>query len=193
MSNSYSCVPPSLIRQYLYCPAAAYYIITRQQEPPTERMAKGRQVEREAVEAVAKKLGASRVQHQVQLRGGGICGVVDAVLWIDDRPAPLEVKTTKKPPHIPLPHKAQAAAYAIAAQTTYKKAATAAYIHYAESGHTAKIPLTKDMADLVKHTATQILRIYKGWTPPPPPPTPKCQGCWYRKYCGYTTTQIEMI
>ncbi|MEM1703667.1 MAG: hypothetical protein QXQ31_06410, partial [Zestosphaera sp.] len=44
------------------------------------------------------------------------------------------------------------------------------------SGHTAKIPLTKDMADLVKHTATQILRIYKGWTPPPPPPHPPHNG-----------------
>ena len=36
------CINPSLIRQYLYCPAAAYYIIAGLAEPPTERMKKAK-------------------------------------------------------------------------------------------------------------------------------------------------------
>lgn len=91
------CVSPSLIRQYLFCPMAAYFIIAGIAEPPTERMRRGKEAQREAVEAAAKALGAEKIQHSAQLRGAGICGVVDAVLWINKRPAPLEVKYTTPP------------------------------------------------------------------------------------------------
>jgi CRISPR-associated exonuclease Cas4 len=187
------CINPALIRQYLYCPAAAYYIITGAAEPPTERMKKGKETQREAVEAVAKALGADRVEHSPRLEGAGICGVVDAVLWIGGRPAPLEVKLAKPPRTVPTPHKAQAAAYAIAAQAQYRRAATTAYIYYTETGHTATIPLTQDLIQLVNHVAAQIRRIYSGWTPQPRHHPNKCPSCWYRKYCGYTPTQIEKI
>lgn len=193
MSNSYSCVPPSLIRQYLYCPAAAYYAAAGLPEPPTERMARGRQIEREAVEALARRLGAEKVEHHPRLQGAGICGVVDAVLWIDKRPTPLEIKATKAQTPTPLHHKAQAAAYAVAAQHTYGKAATAAYIYYAESATATKIPLTKDLVELVKHATQQIQKIYKGWTPTPNPHPTKCPNCWYKKYCGHTKPKIETI
>ncbi|MEZ0318798.1 MAG: CRISPR-associated protein Cas4 [Pyrobaculum sp.] len=187
------CINPSLIRQYLYCPAAAYYIITGAGEPPTERMKKGKENQTEAVEAAAKALGATKVEHSPRLEGHGICGVVDAVLWINGRPAPLEVKYAKPPRRVPTSHKAQAAAYALAAQGTYRKAATTAYIYYAEAGQIHTVALTQDLKNLVLHTAKQIEKIYKGWTPHPQQHPTKCQGCWYRKYCGYTDTKVETI
>jgi len=187
-----TCINPSLIRQYLYCPAAAYYIATGLAEPPTERMRRGKEIQREAIEATAKALQAERVEHGVHLEGWGICGTVDAVLWIRGRPAPLEVKYTTPPPKTSLPHKAQAAAYALAAQATYRKAATHAYIYYAEAGEVRTIQLTQDLIRLVLHAAAQVAKILKGWTPHPQP-TPKCQGCWYRKYCGHTQTQVDTI
>lgn len=187
------CISPSLIRQYLYCPAAAYYIIAGVAEPPTERMRRGKEVQKEAVEAAARALGAEEVEHSPRLEGNGICGVVDAVLWIGGRPAPLEVKYATPPRRIPTGHKAQAAAYAMAAQGTYRKAVAAAYIHYAEACQIRAVPLTRDLKELVQHVAQQIRKIYDGWTPHPAPHPAKCQGCWYRKYCGYTPTKVETI
>ncbi|MEM0464493.1 CRISPR-associated protein Cas4 [Pyrobaculum sp.] len=188
-----SCISPALIRQYLYCPAAAYYTATGQAEPPTERMRKGKEAQREAVEAVAKALGAEQVVHAPRLSGAGICGVVDAILFIRGRPAPLEVKLSKPGRAVPLPHKAQAAAYALAAQAQYGKASPGAYIYYAETGEVKAIPLTRDLAELVKHTAAQIRRMIAGWTPDPRYHPAKCPSCWYRKICGFTQTKVEKI
>ena len=187
------CISPSLIRQYLYCPAAAYYIIAGLAEPPTEKMKKGKETQKEAVEAVAKALGAEAAEHSVQLRGAGFCGVIDAVLIIDGRPAPLEVKTTAKPRRIPTPHKAQLGAYMLAAQAHYGKAVQRGYIYYAETGETAEIPLTQDLKTLVLYTADKIRQIYTGHTPQPRPHPNKCPGCWYRKWCATTPTTIETI
>jgi len=64
-----TCINPSLIRQYLYCPAAAYYIATGLAEPPTERMRRGKEIQRDAVEAIAKALQAERVEHGVRIKG----------------------------------------------------------------------------------------------------------------------------
>ncbi|RFA93076.1 CRISPR-associated protein Cas4 [Pyrobaculum aerophilum] len=188
-----TCINPSLIRQYLYCPAAAYYIMTGAAEPPTERMRAGKEVQREAVEAVAKALGAEKIEHSPRLEGGGLCGVVDAVLWLRGRPAPLEVKLAKPPRKIPVHHKAQAAAYAVAAQHHYGKAVASAYIYYTETGEVKYIALTRDLVELVKHTAQQIRKIQNGWTPTPAYHPAKCSSCWYRKYCGFTSPHVEKI
>ena len=188
-----SCINPALVRQYLYCPVAAYYIVSSQAEPPTERMRRGKEVQREAVEAVAKALGAEEVVHSPRLEGNGFCGVVDAVLFIGGRPVPLEVKLAKASKAVPLPHKAQAAAYALAAQAQYGKASTGAYIYYAESGEAARIVLSRDLVELVKHVAAQIRRMASGWTPTPAYHPAKCPSCWYRKYCGFGEARVEGI
>jgi hypothetical protein len=69
------CINPSLIRQYLYCPAAAYYIIARPRRAPHREDEKGKETQKEAVEAVAKALGAEAAEHSAQSRGAGFCGV----------------------------------------------------------------------------------------------------------------------
>jgi CRISPR-associated exonuclease, Cas4 family len=187
------CINPSLIRQYLYCPATAYYIITGAAEPPTERMRKGKETQREAVEAVARSLGAEEIIHAAYLRGAGFCGVIDALLTIGGRPAPLEVKTAAKPRRVPTPHKAQLGAYMLAAQAQYGRAVQRGYIYYAETGDLAEIPLTQDLKALVLYVAEKIRQIYAGHTPQPRPHPNKCPGCWYRKWCATTPTTIETI
>jgi len=187
------CISPSLVRQYLYCPAAAYYIVAGAAEPPTERMQRGKEVQREAVEAVAKALGAEAVEHSVPLRGAGFCGVVDAVLAVAGRPAPLEVKAAAKPRRVPAPHRAQLGAYMLAAQAQYGCAVQRGYIYYAETGDVAEVPLTSDLRDLVLYAAERIRRMYAGYVPPPTPHPSKCPGCRYRKGCAAVPTTVETI
>ncbi|MCC6021454.1 MAG: CRISPR-associated protein Cas4 [Thermoproteaceae archaeon] len=187
------CINPSLVRQYLFCPAAAYYIIAGLAEPPTERMRRGREVQREAVEAAARALGAEDVRYSVELRGAGFCGVVDAVLTINGRPAPLEVKTSPRPRRVPTPHKAQVAAYMLAAQAQYGRAVQRGYVYYAESGDVVEIRLTRDLRDLVLHVAGRIRQIYAGYTPQPAVHPSKCPGCWYRKWCADISRAIDII
>ncbi|MEL9991480.1 MAG: CRISPR-associated protein Cas4 [Thermoproteus sp.] len=188
-----SCINPSLVRQYLFCPMAAYYVLTGAAEPPTERMKRGKEIQREVAEAAARALGAERAEYSVRLEGRGICGVVDAVVWIGGRPAPLEVKYAPAPSRIPPGHKAQAAAYAMAAEATYGKAVGTAYIYYAETGTAKAVAVTKDLRDLVQHVAQRIGQMQRGWTPQPNQPPAKCQGCWYRKYCGLLDAHVERI
>ncbi|MGC9119502.1 MAG: CRISPR-associated protein Cas4 [Thermoproteus sp.] len=187
------CINPALVRQYLYCPTAAYYIVAGAAEPPTERMRKGKEAQDEAVEAVAKALGAEAVERQRRLEGGGFCGVVDAVLWIGGRPAPLEVKQSAWPGKTPLHHKAQMGAYLAAAQAVYGKAAPRGYIYYAEDGRAVEVRNTRDLQQLVLHVAAQIAKMYRGWVPQPNPHPAKCPGCWYRKWCGVEATKVEKI
>jgi CRISPR-associated exonuclease Cas4 len=156
-------------------------------------MLRGREVQREAVEAAARALGAEDVKYSVKLEGAGFCGVVDAVLTIGGRPAPLEAKTLARPRRVPTPHKAQVAAYMLAAQAQYGRAVQRGYVHYAESGDTVEIRLTRDLRDLVLHVAWRIRQIYAGYTPQPAMHPSKCPGCWYRKWCAAVPRAIETI
>ncbi|ACB40072.1 CRISPR-associated protein Cas4 [Pyrobaculum neutrophilum] len=187
------CINPSLIRQYLYCPMAAYYTATGAPEPPTLRMQKGRELQQEAAQAAAKALGAQKAEYAVHIAAPPLCGTVDAVLWINGRPSPLEVKAAARPRRIPIHHKAQAAAYTAMVQKRYGKAVTTAYIYYAESGHIAHIHITKDLQELLNYAVSRLQQILQGKPPVLNPNPAKCQNCWYRKWCSHLPTTVEKI
>lgn len=174
------CVTPSLLRQYLYCPMAAYFIARGLAEPETERMREGRELEASA----ALPIEAERVEYGVAARSGDICGVIDAVVWIGGRPYPVEIKGLPRPRPIPLGHRVQAVAYAMLVEAKYGRAVPKAYLYYAESGQLAEVPAGPAARKLVQDTAKRLLRILDGHVPEPNQPPRKCAGCWYRKYCG---------
>lgn len=195
MSN---CFDASLVRQYLYCPMAAHYILRGLPEPETERMREGKETQKAEEQREDRRklaLGTIEAEYEersVYITADGICGIIDMVIWAKGRPIPVEIKGTRKPRRVPLSHRAQATAYAILTEKAYGKAVPKAIIYYAETRDTVTIN-TAQYKPLVTEILRKLAKITQGHTPEPNQPE-KCASCWYRKYCKtITTTKIEII
>ncbi len=111
-------LPVTLLREYAWCPRAAFYKIHGLWEPATWSMEAGR-YESAVIEELLRRSGYSGrllLEQSLESRSLGLRGRVDALLVTSDEAIPVEAKKRTGRGKRYLHHRVQAAAYCIAAE-----------------------------------------------------------------------------
>ena len=186
-------LPVTLLREYAWCPRAAFYKIHGLWEPTTWSMKSGR-YEAALIEGLLRRSGLEGrllLEYPLESRSLGLRGRADAVLVTEEEAAPVEAKRRtggrKRYRH----HLLQATAYCIAAEETLNKRCTRALIVDVDREKVREVKVTPGLRRLARETAKRLWDLAKlEALPEATPRRRRCSSCFYRSICPASRTRM---
>ena len=187
-------LPVTLLREYAWCPRAAFFKIHGLWEPTTWSMAGGR-YDAALLEELLRRHGVEGrllLEYPLESPSLGLRGRADAVLVAEDWAAPVEAKRrTGKRRRRYRHHLLQAAAYCIAAEETLHRRCTRAFIVDAERREVKTLRVTPGLRRLVRESAEQLWSLARSEAlPEATPRRRRCSSCFYRGICPASRTRM---
>ncbi len=182
------------ILEYLFCPRFTYFELYLQIPEHQEKRFKvqeGRSVHEDKMrinpDYLRKKIGCTDRKNAVYLSSdGGIRGIVDEILFLDDgTAAPLDYKYAEYKDRTFKNHKYQLTFYGRLIQEHYKVSVNRGYIVYTRSRNKlVELPITGKMYLELSDIINNFLKVVqKGIYPQPTSYKQRCPDCCYRNIC----------
>ena len=186
-------LPVTLLREYAWCPRAAFYKIHGLWEPATWSMKAGRYGSA-VIEEVLRRSGyQGRLLLEQSLESGslGLRGRVDALLVTEEEAAPVEAKKRTGRRERYLHHRIQAAAYCIAAEETMRLPCRHVLVVDAERRKVYELRIGAATRRLVETIAQGLWDAVRSQAlPEATPRRQRCSSCFYRSICPASRTRM---
>ena len=187
-------LPVTLLREYAWCPRAAFYKMHGLWEPTTWSMKRG-SYDAALLQDILRAHGLEGkllLEHTLESRSLGLRGRVDALLLTEEEVAPVEAKRrTGRRGSRYQHHRLQAVAYCIAAEETLERPCRKALIVDVERGKVRIFKVTPAVRRLVHEAAEQLWSIARGEAlPEATPRRQRCSACCYRGICPASRTRM---
>jgi len=187
-------ITASDILEHLFCPRFTYfqsYLQIPQHEEKRFKVQKGRTIHEDKMrvnpEYLRKKLGCVERKTSVYLSSeGGLRGIVDEVLFLDDgTAAPLDYKYAEYKERTFKNHKHQLTFYGQLIMEHFQMPVDRGFIVYTRSRNKLiEVPITKQIYSELDKIISELLDIaQKGVYPKPTRYKARCGDCCYRNIC----------
>lgn len=174
-----------MVEEYIFCPMMFNYkYVLGINKPPSLWSELGLRIQEELSRYVEENYVVLGRQVYMESEKYMLSGIVDYVVKYMGRPAPLEIKYTKR---LKPWWKYTLTAYALLVEETYNKPVKTAIL-IMPGPRTKIIYITDSDRRYIVETVKTIDRILKGEIEPKPKPSKQCTNCDYKDICPYKQT-----
>lgn len=180
------------LKQFIYCPRILYYRLVVPVTPPTTYlMERGKNVEEEFERLEPRRTlskydfedAKRHFQKQLTDFDIGLTGKLDLLLEGNGKMGVVEVKATAQ--DVFLNQKIQLAAYAILAESSFKRPCPTAFVVLTDRKELKAVEITQEVKKLAMEILEKIkMQIQEPLLPDPTPVRKRCEHCEFKNFCS---------